>query len=380
MAWTTLTADPRDPPREGDDRAVSPVIGMILVLGVTVVGVMAVLYWGLPQVSDMKSEAEFQAVEQQFEDLNSNIDALTRGTPGETAKRWQPAFERGAVTFENGSQRWILLTDVKSGEDWALGSLYDEDNNFTVFNTASGTDHDIAVDAWTIDAGVEDPITVSDAVDCSATSDTDDMDAVTVASGDTQYLCLYEDNERFPVDGETLKLEIRDDSLTGDDAILARAYLFDVGALHYIMTMGPSQRDAFQTNGALVAGEPDDLEVRTDPPFGPPRDAGDTTRFFGRIIELDGEGAFGGTDAQRFSVLLSLYSTATLEDTDGVESLKVWVDGETADAWYEYYTRDNTAYAFVKDQPSEVPDYLDYSPTGGFDLKLVHSIVDMEVT
>lgn len=382
MAWRTLPADPRPHPREGDDRAVSPVVGMILVLGVTVVGVVAVLYWGVPTVADMKSDAEFQAVLNQYRDLNANVDELTRGTPGETAKRWKPAFERGAVTFQEDDERWIVGTDLADGEDWGLADIYDENNNITLANLPDGTSNNVTLSAWTVDAGVETAITVGDAKDCSSTSDTTEMDGEIIDDGDEQYLCLYKDGSKFTVDGETLKFEVADEA-SGD--ALARFYLVDIGTLHYIMTMGPSQRDAYHTNGAVVAGHIDDdsqihLDVRTDPPFGPPRDVGGTSRFFGRLVDFQGQGAFGGTDATRFSLLMSLYSTDILEDTEDVDSLKVWVDGETQEAWYDYYTADGTDYQFTEQNPSGAPKFIEDRPSDSFDLKLILSVVDLEVT
>lgn len=387
MAWHPLPAAPQPDPREGDDRAVSPVVGMILVLGVTVVGVAAVLYWGVPTVADMKSDAEFQAVKNQFRDLNSNMDELTRGTPGETAKRWQPAFERGAITINEDDQRWVIGTDIAEGtsntHDWALDSVYDDDNNFTLANLDGGTTDNVTVDAWTVDAGVETAITVSDAKHCDQTSDTDDMDPNTVADGTEQYLCLYEDGDKFAIDGEnTLKFEVKNFT-TGD--VRARFYLLDVGTLRYIMTMGPSQRDAYHTNGAVVAGHISDesqinLDVETDPPFGPPREVGSSDRFFGRLVDFQGSGSFGGTDASQFSLLMSLYSTDVLEDAEDVQSLKVWVDGDTQDAWYEYYTVDGTEYQFEERNPSLVPKYIEDRPASNFDLKIVLSVVELKVT
>lgn len=384
MAWKSLTADPQPPPRDGDDHAVSPVVGMILVLGVTVVGVVAVLYWGVPTVANMKSDAEFQSVQNQFQDLDANVDDLTRGTPGETAKRWQPAFERGGITFDEDDERWILATDLASDEDWGLADVYDTDNNITLANLPKGTDHTVTVDAWTVDTGVETPITVSDADDCSSTSDTDDMDPVTIDDGDDRYLCLYDTGgSRFFVDGETVKLEVVDDA-TGDK--LARLYILDMGTLRYIMTMGPSQRDAYHTNGAVIAGHIDDesqihLDVKTDPPFGPPRDVGGETRFFGRLVDFQGQGAVSGSDATRFSLLMSLYSTDLLEDSEDVHSLKVWIDGRTSEAWYDYYTTDGTDYRFETRDPAGAPEFIEDRPSSStFDLKILLSVVELKVT
>lgn len=375
-SWETPSAVPRRRPREGDDRGVSPVVGMILILGVTTVGIVAVLYWGVPTIADMKSDAEFTAISNQFRDLNANVEDLTRGTPGETAKRWQPSFQQGGLSFEADQERWILGTDVASGHNWSVASLYDTDNNFTVANAvgnpSSGTDATIQVDAWAVDAGVEDPVTVSDAADCSS-GDDDPMDDTTVNTGETQYLCLYQDGDQFEVSGTTLKLEISESG-----TVLARFYVMDVGRLHYVMTMGPSQRDAYHTNGAVVDGEPDDLVVQTDPPFGPPRDAGDSTRFFARMIEYEGQGSLGGSDADQVRILMSLYSTDILEDTGDVHSLKVWVDGDTSDAWYDYLGDDQTDYEFQRADPASVPEFLTYTDT--FDLKIVHSVVELTVT
>lgn len=396
MAWTSPPTVRRDPPREADDRGVSPVVGMILVLAVSTMGVLAVLYWGVPTVAQMKSNAEFQAVSNQFKALNANIDELTRGTPGETAKRWRPSFQRGAVTFSETGHRWIVGTDIAEGtsdsHNWTVASLYDDDNNFTLalLDENSPSSVSVSVDAWKLDAGVETPLNVNSAESCSSTSNPDDMSGTeSIDDGSSHYFCIYDtDDNKFPTDGDTMKFEVTD----GSGNVLARFYLLEVGSIHYSMTLGPTGRDAYHTNGAviegkLVEGDQSELDVVTDPPFGPPRQAGETTRFFGRLVEFQGEGAFGGSAARRFRLLMSLYSTDVIEDHEDVQSLKVWVDGDTQGAWYEYYTMGGTSYEFdeVPSQtvsPSDLPNppkYIEYRPSGGFDLKLVQSIVKLQV-
>src|SRR5687768_8431339 len=55
------------------DDAVSPVVGMILVLGISIVGIAAILYWGLPAIDEMKANVEHRSLESQFRELDATI-------------------------------------------------------------------------------------------------------------------------------------------------------------------------------------------------------------------------------------------------------------------------------------------------------------------
>src|SRR5438874_5489109 len=105
-----MTARARPGTTPDDDRAVSPVIGMILVLGISVVGIAAIMYWGLPAIDEMKANVEYRSVQTQFTELDSTIQELVAGTTEKTAKRWDPAIQRGEFAVSNNTEGWVYAT------------------------------------------------------------------------------------------------------------------------------------------------------------------------------------------------------------------------------------------------------------------------------
>src|SRR5579884_3487815 len=107
------TSEARTPAtrRIADDRGVSPVVGMILVLAISIVGIAAILYWGLPAIDEMKANVEHRSVQGQFQDLDATLKELVAGTTEKTAKRWQPTLNRGEIAVKNNTEPWLFATD-----------------------------------------------------------------------------------------------------------------------------------------------------------------------------------------------------------------------------------------------------------------------------
>ncbi len=362
------------------DAAVSPVVGMILVLGISVVGIATVLYWGLPAISNLQASVEFRAVVNQFEDLDSTVDELTRGTPGQTAKQWKPSFEQGSIQVVGQTERWVVVTDVEPRVNFTATGLFERDENeFTLTNneTEGFLDH-VMVRAWTLDGGVRTPLNVS-TVDASGDcTDPTPMGSTEWDLGTDQEkdLCLWHVNgTALDPDDVTLHIIVEDED---DGSDLSEVFVVDVGRVHYAMTLGTSQREAYHSNGALIQGRPSDMTVGNQPPFGPPRTTNGETRFFGRLVQLDGDTAVAGTTASSFNMLLSLYSTSTLVSAEDVGALKVWVDGEVQDPWYDHLTDTANDQEFVRLTDGDSNTYLSYEPADNFDLKLMYHIVTVQ--
>lgn len=87
-----------------DVRAVSPVIGSILVLAIMVMAMAGVMLWGVPAIQGLQEEAEFRSALTQLVQINSDLRTLR---DPENTRVATLAVSRGSVAMETGS-RWLV--------------------------------------------------------------------------------------------------------------------------------------------------------------------------------------------------------------------------------------------------------------------------------
>lgn len=341
--------------RAPDDQGVSPVVGMILVLGISVVGIASILYWGLPAIDEMKANVEYRSVQGQFTELDSTLKELAAGTTEKTAKRWQPSINRGEVGVKNGTQGWLFATDAYSAlSDYDLGwsSFADGDNAFTLHNLAAVPLTLVKVECYTVSGTSSlSPINVS-VTQGSATQMTGaNLDPF--AAGATKTLYLYQKDvtpaTAVPITGATFKCRV----FTGS-TLVGESWYANTGSIGYDLRAGIGQKSIIENNGALLAGDGSTYAITNSPPIPPPTTTGGVPRFFGRSLVLHGNASFAGED--RFDLLVSLYSTSVLASydcalstrADCVESSKIYVYGDLKDPWYDHLTNTGEGYAFTQ--------------------------------
>src|SRR5581483_6782861 len=155
------TSEDRNPSRGllGDE-GVSPVIGMILVLAISIVGIAAILYWGLPAIDEMKANVEHRSVQGQFQDLDATLKELVAGTTEKTAKRWDPTLNRGEIGVKNDTESWLFTADGYNEDpanpaqyNWLFDGLSDGNNAFTIKNNGAGAVPGAQVYGYIVGAG-----------------------------------------------------------------------------------------------------------------------------------------------------------------------------------------------------------------------------------
>ncbi len=347
------------------DDAVSPVIGMILVLAISVVGIGAILVWGLPTIDAMKERVEYKSVQNQFHELDSSVRELVAGTAGKTAKRWQPTMSRGAINVEANSERWLVTIDKGTSYDFTYLDFEDNDNSLTIAN------HDAAAKSVIVRAGTIDG-SAELAVNASAVSGTPAQmtTAVSIPAGGSKAFYFYKTNgQPRTLSGTSFHFEI----LIGT-TVVSEAWLTDVGTIHYSLDSARDDMHVYSSNGAIIMGQGTGIYVENQPPIPPPRTSAGSHRFFMRMVQFNGTGSFSGEG--RFDVLLSLYATATLADESGVTSAKVYVTGNLTNAWHTFFLDTTRGYSFTKvteSLGSEV--YLKYDYPTGMAFTLVNSVI-----
>lgn len=131
------------PPR-GGDRGVSAVVGIVLLVGLVVVGSVAILILAGGITQDTQQDAENERIERGMQELDGDIDRVARG--GATARRTDldlPDTGDGAVREENTGRIWINRTNFTTGNtdvivDERIGALRYTNGDATIGIQSSG--------------------------------------------------------------------------------------------------------------------------------------------------------------------------------------------------------------------------------------------------
>jgi hypothetical protein len=98
-------------PSPGEDAAVTPVIGAILILAITIVGIAGVLFWGAPMVDRIQSQNAQAAIVGEFEDLRASSRELS--VP-DHSRFPTVVLPRGELLLEQGT-RMMVTAEFVSG-------------------------------------------------------------------------------------------------------------------------------------------------------------------------------------------------------------------------------------------------------------------------
>lgn len=335
--------------REHPEDAVSPVVGMILVLGISIVGIAAILYWGLPAIDEMKANVEHRSLESQFAEFDATVKELVAGTTEKTAKRWQPTLNRGSINVVNESEGWVYAVipySATRAHSYVFGDLDDGDNRIVIESRDGNTT--IAAAALVYAHRIN-GTTSSEALVVSTTSPTiTPMTAVPWTNAEEKLFYLF-DSSGNPANfaNATIRLRIYDDQTK-----VAEAWYVPSGRIDYRLEAGVSPKIVSQNNGAVITGNGDTYTLVNAPPIPPAANSSGITRHFARAVVINGSASFAGTD--RFNILVSLYSTFTLgtydctqsSRSDCVEAVQVFAYGTYKDAWRSYLLNTGRSYTF----------------------------------
>ncbi len=357
--------------RSGDpvlpaDEGVSPVVGMILVLAISVVGIATILQWGVPAIDEMKASVETKSVQAQFMELLADVQELEAGTAGKTAKRWQPSLQRGELAFRGIDEKWAFSWDLRSD----VGTPWDRTKNRYNFTFAELNDTDdvvwirhdgdvtldeskIALRLYRIDGTLAtEQVIREDNVSTNSQPANLDADADDWTTGETKRFYMRtkpNDPAASTVSLYPTTFGLRFD-VYDDGELVAQAWLLYAGSVRFKLNTGGGERQIVLTNGGLMAAQHGAYAFLNSPPISPPKNTSTTYRFFGRVVQVNGTLEMGGD--HRFDVLVNLYGTAGLVDAacassvECAKDVKVYPMGKLAGVWRNYYLDEDNGYRF----------------------------------
>ena len=364
------------------DRGVSPVVGMVLVLGISIVGIAAILYWGLPAIDEMKANVEHQSVEAQFQELDASIKELVAGTTEKTAKLWQPTLNRGSVLLVNETEGWVYAVEFQDDAhnyDFLYRGFENTDNLFWIKNSGDALSN-AEMTAYRVTGSTtgQDLKVYYD----NAGTPTLWSSKIAWGAGSEKKITLKDSSDKdVPIANATIRFRLFENGVQ-----VAESFFVPTGRVDYKLDAGLGTKTVTQNNGAVLSGNGYTSTIVNPPPIPPLSTTGDVPRYFARAVLLNATGSFGGND--RFDVLVSLYATSTLASydcvdkttprSDCVESVKLFLFGENKATWHAYLTNAARGYKFAEASASgDYGSYLWDDEDSGAGFTLLQSTVQM---
>ncbi|MHB8584586.1 MAG: hypothetical protein ACYDDF_01940 [Thermoplasmatota archaeon] len=363
-----------------DDQGVSPVIGTILVLAISVAGIAGVLYWGLPAVTEMKASVEQQTITNSYLELENDIKELSRADVGKTAILWRYSQADGAFSLQPSTERWVLEMDSKSTlsppvtYNFSQFGLNQTGNKFFLVNHGPAISANVI--ASSMDASAVIPLNVkllpagsTWSTPCSPTLPNETA-GWAWAAGAVQGFCVY-NSTWGPINMGSPLLQLQVWNWNSNAALREVAGYFwstDSGRMQWLLSSALSSRAVYLGNGATMSGTNGNIVVQGDPTITAPQCQGGQERFFERLVSLNGSASLGGAGSS--DVLLSLYGSPQLANQLPATDAKLWTSGTLGGVWTSYFNSHSYNFDAVAETPAltssvgyySAPQWLEYTP------------------
>lgn len=169
-------------PFRRDHRAVSPVVGTILILVIMIISIGGIMAWGVPAIAGLQERAEYQSVLTQFLQMQSDVRGLR---DPQNTRITQISVNDGKLEFDLGS-RWVVTgtTDAAYEPLYLTGWEMDRPTTLTIAGGAlPGATSKVTADLF--NGGSIDPISSCTGAGCS-TINLDGADADALGDADFQ--------------------------------------------------------------------------------------------------------------------------------------------------------------------------------------------------
>jgi hypothetical protein len=381
--------------RGPQEDAVSPVIGTVLVLAISVLGIVAVSNWGLPAIQEMQANVEVRSVLDQFRTLDATLQQLLSGSAGQTTFKWQPTLSTGELDVSQDQDRWLVAADALTGAGhpdakWTWLSDTDDTSfkvvvhNWTGYGLASGNFR-LHAYQWIGGAKTELQVSNSNSNTCQANY----LGWASVPSSLTQ-LWLHANGTGSNCGTVSMKNQVLTFLVTSEPAgqavqVVHVAEMADVGHVHWQGDLGQSVRHVYDSNGALLTGNANGLLAQSTLSVPPPRDftnsaGSQATSMFARLLKLNGTASFSAVrGAEQYALYLNLAGSYTMNSLDSVATTYIYVWGQTQSPVYAALNDTVSGYRFGKAYDPETGEtYLRDAPGKPYGFTVIYSAVTVE--
>lgn len=318
------------------ESAVTPVIGAILILAITVLGIAGVLYWGAPMIDRIQAQNAQVAVVGEFNDLR---DASSVLSVPDHSRFPTIVIPRGDLTLERGSR---IMVTVDRDAPTNLGC-------------------DFHVTNWADDAtGTRDDVTVGSLANCRDQGTAALTLQIYQVSGAT-LVSVYRPTQAA---AGTVSVASADFS-AGDwlfrlantacpSGICAEAWLHSGDRVSWDVAASSGQRGVSYENGAIFSETDGTLFLEREATVG---DSVFGSSYFGLWLRSLSASTYSGiTGAGSHQVYLSLLGNYDRVESSAVSRLRFDAAGDLSEGWCQAFLSRNTGLAGGSYQSSQVDE------------------------
>lgn len=217
-----------------EDRAVSELIGYIMILGIVISTVSVIFLWYTPFVEKQEAETQLNTVYHQFTALDKKIfDVVGQGSNATGTVDIQ--IEGGGINIDPKGERIVIWYSLEQNYEFYVNGFQDGDHLFDIKKVGGGIWDDVRADGnWLNDA-------------YTAESDTKAVDGTFGPSFDFNNKNI-EDMVRINL--TDLKSLLTED----DDVVFGRIWVFDSGSVNYqFVNQYGTYKNIVENNGVILS-------------------------------------------------------------------------------------------------------------------------------
>lgn len=295
--------------KQDDETAVTPVIGAVLILGITVLGIAGVLLWGAPLIDRIQSRNAQSAMVGEFEDLR---DASRELSVPDHSRFPTVVLSRGAISLESGSR--IMVTSIR--------------------DAGVNPNCDFHITNWA-DTATPGSVTLLSTSGCRS--------GATVVTYSVSGSTVVQVDSRAASSGLVITPSPAVDFSQGDwlfrlvdagctpDTYCAASWLLSTDRLQWEMEGTSGARSVSLDAGAIFSQEDGTTFLAKEPIIG---DTAFGSSYYGlwlRTLTAATEGSLSGAGSHQ--VYLSLVGNHVRTDSSAVARLRFDISGDLAEAW-----------------------------------------------
>lgn len=334
-----------------DKQAVSPIISMVLLIGVVLIVTAAILSWATPILQRSQSEANYNSALGYFNALNSAFEDVVN--MGEGASRTVDVSVGAGNIYisETMNETWVVSYGLNSSMRIRFSWLGDSDENFGINSTKSVT-VDINV-SWYDSNG--------DYVDCNNTN-TDKS----LLGGSLEVITVHRNIVT------TVNITVTNSST---NEILAELWLFDITPISYELPSSFGTYYIKEFNGGIITQATGQKYVTNAPLF----KEGENSILLYMIQTKITDTSLAGSGAGHYSFTLNMKKMNLRNNISmDVYNLTLQIYDKQGDewskAWYSYFESNS---GFENDGDSLL--YSTAKPNNQITLKLMSCNIDVNM-
>lgn len=348
-----------------DTVAVTPVIGTVMVLAISVIGIASVLTWGLPNIQQTRASTETEGVLEQFMAIDQVAEQVMRGGAVGKASEAKLTLPTGTLQRTNGT---VFVVGVSP-----YHADFSNDHRFYITGIDDDDPESITVQSVSLAHLNAMHLSVSR---YTLTEEGPSQFYQFSKSGHSN-ITLDEDVRESPT-----RIEIYRE-YNGADHLILDAWIFPVGSLLYQRHASFGNVNLLLENSAVISEMETGRFIRSNPLATIERDTSEHPVFFALFPMVFADNStYPGVQAAgagTYPLLLGLAGNSLRVNGEDAVSLQVKAFGDRDLLWMQHFAE---RYKFVPNMPADPSVRIDagFDPFGKvkpFDVVLMESTIEV---